>query len=161
MTSPTDPFQNPNSADGAAEQPWENAADPNAYAQPGYDQYQQNTYQQNAADPNAYAQQGYAQPGYQQNAYQQPVYNGAPIPGQKSKIAAGILGIFLGAFGIHNFYLGYTGKAVAQLLITVLSVGVLSPISGLWGFIEGILILVAQPGTQPWGVDANNIPLSN
>lgn len=39
----------------------------------------------------------------------------------KSKIAAGLFGIFLGAFGVHNFYLGYTGKAVAQLLITVLS----------------------------------------
>ena len=138
-----------------------NAADPNAYAQPGYDQYQQNTYQQNAADPNAYAQQGYAQPGYQQNAYQQPVYNGAPIPGQKSKMAAGILGILLGAFGVHNFYLGHTGKAVAQLLITVLSLGMLSPISAIWGLVEGVLILVAQPGDQPWGVDANNIPLSN
>lgn len=33
----------------------------------------------------------------------------------KSKIAAGLLGIFLGCFGVHNFYLGYTGKAVAQL----------------------------------------------
>lgn len=32
---------------------------------------------------------------------------------QKSKLAAGLLGIFLGGLGIHNFYLGYTGKAVA------------------------------------------------
>lgn len=47
-------------------------------------------------------------------------------PNAKSKIAAGLLGIFLGAFGVHNFYLGYTGKAVAQLLITILSCGVLS-----------------------------------
>ena len=35
----------------------------------------------------------------------------------KSKMAAGLLGIFLGGLGIHNFYLGYTKKAVAQLLI--------------------------------------------
>lgn len=41
----------------------------------------------------------------------------------KSKIAAGLLGIFLGYFGVHNFYLGYTGKAVAQLLITLLTCG--------------------------------------
>lgn len=27
----------------------------------------------------------------------------------KSKIAAGLLGIFLGGLGIHKFYLGYTG----------------------------------------------------
>ena len=61
----------------------------------------------------------------------------ALIPGQqKSKIAAGILGILVGFLGIHNFYLGYTGKGIAQLLISVLSLGLLSPISGLWGLIE-------------------------
>ena len=59
----------------------------------------------------------------------------------KSKMAAGILGILLGAFGVHNFYLGYTGKAVAQLLITLLSCFFLSPVSGIWGLVEGILIL--------------------
>ena len=59
----------------------------------------------------------------------------------KSKIAAGILGILLGGFGVHNFYLGYNSKAVAQLLITILSCGMLSFVSGIWGLIEGILIL--------------------
>lgn len=62
----------------------------------------------------------------------------------KSKLAAGLLGIFLGAFGVHNFYLGYTGKAVAQLLITILSCGFLSFVSGIWGLIEGILILTGS-----------------
>lgn len=28
-------------------------------------------------------------------------------PNAKSKMAAGLLGIFLGSFGVHNFYLGY------------------------------------------------------
>ena len=65
-------------------------------------------------------------------------------PNAKSKIAAGLLGIFLGAFGVHNFYLGYTGKAIAQLLITLLSCGVLSFASGVWGLIEGILILTGS-----------------
>ncbi len=59
----------------------------------------------------------------------------------KSKVAAGILGILFGGLGAHNFYLGYTGKAVAQLLITVLSCFLLSLVSAIWGFIEGILIL--------------------
>ena len=62
----------------------------------------------------------------------------------KSKVGAGIMGILLGAFGVHNFYLGYTGKAVAQLLITVLSCGCLSPVSGIWGLIEGIMILTGE-----------------
>ena len=71
-------------------------------------------------------------------------------PNAKSKIAAGLLGIFLGAFGVHNFYLGYTGKAIAQLLITVLSCFVLSFVSAIWGLIEGVLILVGNIN-----VDAN------
>ncbi len=75
---------------------------------------------------------------------------------QKSKIAAGLLGIFLGCFGVHNFYLGYTGKAVAQLLMTLLSCGVLGVVSGIWSFIEAIMILVGSIS-----VDANGIPLGN
>ena len=71
-------------------------------------------------------------------------------PQAKNKVVAGLLGIFLGGFGVHNFYLGYTGKAVAQLLITVLSCGVLSFVSALWGLIEGIMILVGSIN-----VDAN------
>ena len=62
----------------------------------------------------------------------------------KSKIAAGLLGIFLGCFGVHNFYLGFTGKAIAQLLITILSCGFLSFVSAIWGLIEGILILTGS-----------------
>lgn len=62
----------------------------------------------------------------------------------KSKIVAGILGILLGTFGVHNFYLGYNGKAVTQLLITVLSCFILSWISSVWGFIEGIMILAGN-----------------
>ena len=59
----------------------------------------------------------------------------------KKKVVAGLLGIFLGGIGVHNFYLGYTGKAVGQLLLTILSCGVLSFISCIWGLIEGIMIL--------------------
>ena len=40
----------------------------------------------------------------------------APAPDAKSKLVAGLLGIFLGTFGVHNFYLGYTGKAITQLV---------------------------------------------
>lgn len=56
-------------------------------------------------------------------------------PNAKSKLVAGLLGIFLGGLGIHNFYLGYTGKAIAQLLLSC------TGISAIWGLIEGILIL--------------------
>ena len=74
----------------------------------------------------------------------------------KSKMVAGLLGIFLGVFGAHNFYLGYTGKAIAQLLITLLSCFILSPISAIWGLIEGILIL-----TGSINQDADGRPLTD
>ena len=84
------------------------------------------------ANSNNYANQGPVNQGYNNS------YN------QKSKIAAGLLGIFLGSIGVHNFYLGYTGKAVAQLLLSILSCGALAPISAIWGLIEGILILAGE-----------------
>ncbi len=55
----------------------------------------------------------------------------------RSRMAAGLLGIFLGGLGIHNFYLGFNGKGAAQIALTFLSCG----IGSIWGFIEGILIL--------------------
>ena len=60
--------------------------------------------------------------------------------GRKSKLAAGLLGILLGGLGIHNFYLGYNGKGVAQILLTFLVCGT----GYIWGFIEGIMILVGS-----------------
>ncbi len=75
---------------------------------------------------------------------------------QKSKLVAGLLGIFLGYLGVHNFYLGYTGKAVAQLLITVLTCGAGAMVTSIWGLIEGILII-----TGSIDKDANNVPLKD
>ena len=71
--------------------------------------------------------------------------------GQKSKIAASLLGIFLGSLGVHNFYLGFNGKAVAQLLITLLSCGSLSIVSSVWGLVEGILILTGSINVDAYG----------
>lgn len=84
-------------------------------------------------------------------------YNQAYDPSQmKSKVAAGLLGILLGAFGAHNFYLGYTGKAVAQLLITLVSCFTLGVVSAIWGLVEGIMIL-----TGSISEDAKGIPLKS
>ena len=56
----------------------------------------------------------------------------------KSRMAYVLLGLFLGWFGIHNFYAGYTGKAVAQLLITLFIGWLLLPLLALsvWILIE-------------------------
>lgn len=76
----------------------------------------------------------------------------------KSKMAAGLLGIFLGVWGVHNFYLGYKTKAIIQVLLgTVGCILIIGPIiSGIWGFIEGILILCGKIN-----VDGNGVPLSS
>lgn len=63
------------------------------------------------------------------------------IPGADKKIPAGILGILLGALGIHKFILGYTKEGVIMLLVTVLTLGILGFIMGVIGLIEGILYL--------------------
>ena len=71
--------------------------------------------------------------------------------GGKSKVGAGLLAIFLGCFGVHNFYLGYTGKAIAQLLITLLTCGIGATITAIWSFIEGIMILTGSINTDASG----------
>ena len=78
---------------------------------------------------------------------------GQPISGeQKSKLVAGLLGIFLGGFGIHNFYLGNNKRGVIQIIVTLVTCG----IGAIWGFVEGIMILVGHINT-----DASGRPLKD
>ena len=68
--------------------------------------------------------------------------NGNRIQKQESKrVIAGILGILLGALGIHKFILGYTTEGIIMLLLTVLTCGIGSAATGLIGLIEGIIYL--------------------
>lgn len=72
----------------------------------------------------------------------------------KSKLVAGLLGIFLGDLGIHNFYLGNTTKGVIQLLIGTLGwIVFMGWISAIWGLVEGILIICSKQGS-PWHQDS-------
>ena len=65
----------------------------------------------------------------------------------KDKVVAGILGILLGGLGIHRMYMGYIGIGILQLILTLVTLG----IAGLWGFIEGVLILVQDDWTDSQG----------
>ena len=56
---------------------------------------------------------------------------------EKSRTVAGILGIVLGGIGVHRFYLGNVGLGILQIVVTVFTLG----IGGLWGFIEGVIII--------------------
>jgi TM2 domain-containing membrane protein YozV len=57
------------------------------------------------------------------------------------KLAAGLTGIFLGAFGVHKFILGYTKPAVIMLVVSLLTCGVGYFIFQVIGIVEGIIYL--------------------
>lgn len=86
--------------------------------------------------PNAYQPPQYQQPVYQQNVYYQQQFPGVdpnwPI---KSKVAAGILALFLGGIGIHKFYMGQAGMGILYLLFCW------TFIPSTIAFIEGIIYL--------------------
>jgi TM2 domain-containing membrane protein YozV len=66
-----------------------------------------------------------------------PVVEGA----SNKKIPAGVCGILLGSLGVHKFILGYTKEGVIMLLVTVLTLGFASVVTGVIGLIEGIVYL--------------------
>ena len=61
------------------------------------------------------------------------------------KLAAGLLAIFLGSFGVHKFVLGYNTAGLIMLLVTVLTCGVAGFVMGVIGIIEGIIYLTKSP----------------
>ena len=71
----------------------------------------------------------------------------------KSGLAYILLGVFLGSLGIHNFYAGYTNKAVAQLVLGLcgfLTCGISSLAAYIWAIVE--ICTVKQ--------DANGVPFT-
>ena len=61
------------------------------------------------------------------------------------KLAAGLLAIFLGSFGVHKFVLGYNTAGLIMLLVTVLTFGLAGFVMGVVGIIEGIIYLTKSP----------------
>jgi TM2 domain-containing membrane protein YozV len=59
-----------------------------------------------------------------------------PYIQRRSRLTYILLGVLLGAFGGHNFYAGYIKRAVAQLLLTVLSCFFGGIISWIWAIVE-------------------------
>ena len=76
----------------------------------------------------------------------------------KKKYVAVILGWTLGAFGIHNFYLGNQGKAIAQLLICLIGGFLLFGLgyiaAAIWAVIDTVQIL-----TEDKNMDANGFKI--
>ena len=68
----------------------------------------------------------------------------------KTKLVAGLLGIFLGGFGAHKFYVGDSKAGVIRLVVTLVTCGA----GSIWGLIEGIMVLANG------GVDAEGKELA-
>lgn len=73
---------------------------------------------------------GYNNPDPNQN------FGKSPYRSQK-KLAAGLLGILLGAFGANKFYLGYINQGIIQIVLNIVTCGIATVIP----LIEGILYL--------------------
>ena len=80
-------------------------------------------------------------------------YNQATHPGfipayipRRSRLTYILLGVFLGAFGGHNFYAGYIKRAIAQLLITVLTCFWGAIISWIWAIVEICIVTQDDDG---------------
>ncbi|HJN35424.1 MAG: TM2 domain-containing protein [Prochlorococcus sp.] len=65
------------------------------------------------------------------------------------KLAAGLLGIFLGSFGIHKFVLGKNNPGIIMLVVTlaggVVTCGIAAIVMQVIGIIEGVIYLTKTP----------------
>lgn len=57
--------------------------------------------------------------------------------GADKKVLSGVLGIFLGGFGVHRFVLGDTKGGIIRIVITLVTCG----FGSLLGLVEGIIYL--------------------
>lgn len=111
------------------------------YAQPGYAAQQPYAQQPGQA---AYYSQSNGYYASSQGAYQVPYQQ--PLVHTKDHVAAGLLAIFLGVFGVHKFYLGYHTTGFIMLGVTILgsllTIGIAAGVVWLIGVIEGIIYLM-------------------
>lgn len=111
--------------------------------------------------PSARSTQDYGQPQFGQAQFgQQPMqpygrqmgvqpYMANP---PKSRLAYILLALFLGGFGVHNFYAGYTGKGVTQLLLFLLLIWTIVVPLGIWVWTIVEMVTVTH--------DAQGVPMT-
>ena len=104
--------------------------------------YQSSGY--SAPQPPSSGYPSYSQPQDSLSNYQQQAGDWMQ-QGANKKMAAGICGILLGGFGVHQFILGYNTEGIIMLAAWVigmfLTCGIASIAVGIVGLIEGIIYL--------------------
>lgn len=133
------PYGHPYGQQGAA--PQQPAGQPQqSYTQSGYAAQQPYAQQPGQA---AYYSQSNGYYASSQGAYRVPYQQ--PLVHTKDHVAAGLLAIFLGVFGVHKFYLGYHTTGFIMLGVTILgsllTIGIAAGVVWLIGVIEGIIYL--------------------
>jgi TM2 domain-containing membrane protein YozV len=85
-----------------------------------------------------------------------------PPANSPNKVACGVLGILLGAFGVHKFMLGITNAGIIMVLVSVLgciAFGIGPTVMSIIGLVEGIIYLTKSDeefyeiyvvGKKPW-----------
>lgn len=63
----------------------------------------------------------------------------ATVANAKDRVAYVLLAVLLGC-GIHNLYAGYTTKGIIQLLVSILSCGILWLFMWIWAIIEACTV---------------------
>tara|TARA_R110002072_G_scaffold121342_2_gene255059 strand:- start:28529 stop:29014 length:486 start_codon:yes stop_codon:yes gene_type:complete len=66
-------------------------------------------------------------------------YEDDPECSDRLILPAFLMAFFVGALGVHRFYVGKTGSGIAMLVLTLTIVGIF--ISGIWAFIDWIVIV--------------------
>lgn len=126
------PYAAPFGAAQGCSQPYGQAQQP--YGQQPYAQQPFGAPQQPFGAP----QQPYGNAPYTPPSYAQPVVT-------KDHVAAGLLAIFLGVFGVHKFYLGYNTSGFIMLAVTILgsifTLGLAAGVMWVIALIEGIIYL--------------------
>ena len=68
---------------------------------------------------------------------QQETWNQSQPQQENKKIVAGVCALLIGGIGVHKFILGYTKEGIIQIILSIISCGIL----GIIPFIEGIIYL--------------------
>lgn len=140
--------QQPNQRAGQADPMPPQADEYQQRYQQSSDSQQAGAYQQapNSQQTGAYQQASGSRPqspntAASPNAY----YTATGYVATKDHVAAGLLAIFLGALGIHKFYLGYNTAGFIMLGVSVLgslvTLGIAGGVTVVLGLVEGIIYL--------------------
>ena len=82
-------------------------------------------------------------------------------PSGKSRGVAGLLALFLGAFGMHYFYINKTNAGIIFLVASLLTCGVLATVTWIVSVIQAVLFFTStqEEFERKWVTTPNNFPL--